>query len=171
MKIITNHYINLIFIVIFSVTSTIFMINIMQPIKEFFIPGYKNCYDLFQNISDLDDKLFLISIFYTIYFIVYFVIFSIILIQYLKKKKFENIFSTTIILFLFNASVMVTAIYVTLEFNKSSKYWCDIIKDSCITSYKIKNHISNESNINISLKDMQPCFDNPIEYVEKAEKN
>ena len=146
------------------------MINIMQPIKEFFIPGYKNCYDLFQNISDLDDKLFFILIFYTIYFIVYFVIFSIVLIQYLKKKKFENIFSTTIILFLFNASVMGTMMYMTLEFNKSSKYWCKITKDSCIFSYKIINGIDKESNINISLKDMQPCFDNTIEYTEKALK-
>ncbi len=166
-----NHkYLSLIFIVISSIGTTILISMITNFLRLHIIPFYDNCYKMFVHIDKVNNKLLYIDLFYSLFFIVYFILFIFILIKIIKRKKMKNIYSTVIILTIFNAILLGMSFYGNVEMRKVSITWCEFTQEGCISSYKTLHEIDRKSSQIIKLDLLKPCFDNPTNYFEKSLK-
>ena len=143
----------------------------MDPIKQFFIPSYSDCYQVLKNIDKVDKKILSLFYFYIIFFTIYFILSTILLINLLRRQEIQNIYLTYTILIVFNSLIMASVIYITYEAYISSIYYCNITKDSCVHSYKIINHLDNNQSSILKLEEMKPCLLDVISYIEKAEQS
>ena len=165
-----HKYLSLIFIVISSIAMTILFFMMTNFLRLHTIPFYDNCYKMFLHIDKVNNKLLYINLFYSLFFIVYFILFIFILIKIIKRKKMKNIYSTVIILTIFNTLLLGISFYSEVEMRKVSIGWCDFTKEGCISSYKTLHEINRKSSQIIKLDMLKPCFDNPLNYFDKSLK-
>ena len=167
-----ERYLSLIFITLISIIITLLIVFVlMDPIKQFFIPSYSDCYQVLKNIDKVDKKILSLFYFYIIFFTIYFILSTILLINLLRRQEIQNIYLTYTILIVFNTLIMASVIYITYEAYISSIYYCNITKDSCVHSYKIINHLDNNQSSILKLEEMKPCLLDVISYIEKAEQS
>ena len=149
----------------FSVLITVHItFQLMEPILHYFIPPYENYYQLLKNINNLENKFSMIFLFYISFLVVYFLIFSFLLFKILTRKKMQNIYTTIIILVIFNASIMSSIMYINFESKNSSIRWANFTKVGCVRSYKVINNIDNNTNFIPSLEAIKPCLLDVVTY-------
>jgi len=165
-----NKYLSLILIVLSSIGTTILIFELANFLRLKTLPFYENCYEVFKNIDKITNTLFYIDLFYILFFIVYFILFIVILIKVLKIKNMKNLYTTVIILTIFNSILLGISFYSKVEMRKVSLQWCELTKDGCENAYKVIHDIDDKSSKIIQLDMLQTCFDNSLEYFEKSLK-
>jgi hypothetical protein len=156
---IDKRYVLLLYIVLGSIFFTYLAAKGLGILRPLVIPFYGNCYNLLKDITNIDTKLFYISIFYISYFLIYTALLISFLFKILHAKQLQNIYSTIILLTLFNGAVLLGYMYIKYSLMQQGTFWCnDIIKPTCINEYRSLHHIDINGSSTIPLEKIKTCL-------------
>jgi hypothetical protein len=167
-KAIHKKYIALINISLFSIPLTIVSTFLLFIIINKITPTYENCYNFLENIKSIDDLVLLRLTYYTSLFIIYIVLFFFVFKKLLKKYQIQNIYTTTIILLVFNSFSMGAGLVTKYKLSSFEITYCINEKKSCQLYHKVIHNIDVNSSFNPDLKEIKGCIFDSSTYLSKV---